>query len=83
MFAKRAAAEEAVSVAGFVWTLKNHPLSRAGIVVIHKQTTTKKTWSWIICQLHLVELWKTFVLTAATEEAGHVLNIKMNQILHV
>lgn len=38
MFAKRAAAEEAVFVAGFVWTLKNHPLSR----VIHKQTTTKK-----------------------------------------
>lgn len=49
MFAKRAAAEEAVFVAGFVWTLKSHPLSRAGIVVIHKQTTTKKTWSWIIC----------------------------------
>lgn len=42
MFAKRAAAEEAVFVAGFVWTLKNHPLSRAGIVVIHKQTNNKK-----------------------------------------
>lgn len=81
-FARRAAAEDAVSC--FVWTLKNQPLSKAGTVVIHKQTTTtKKTWSWIICQLHLVELWKTFVLTAATEEAGHVLNIKMNQILHV
>lgn len=47
-FARRAAAEDAVSC--FVWTLKNQPLSKAGTVVIHKQTTTtKKTWSWIIC----------------------------------
>lgn len=56
MFAKRAAAEEAVFVAGFVWTLKNHPLSR----VIHKQTTTKKhghgsfvSYTWLNYGKHL------------------------------
>lgn len=51
----------------------------------NKQREKKETWSWIISLLHLAELWKTFVWTAATEEAGLVLNININmkQILHV